>query len=72
MLRYAYTLYCEEKEGVHFGASLNLGTVLEKAADLYVEEQGKLDSTTRNVDVLFEQSPATLQKYLRQALSAFH
>lgn len=69
---YAYTLYCEKNPDVHFGSSLNLGTVLEKAADLYVTAVGKTELTERNVDEMFEQSPVVLQKYLEKALSSFH
>ncbi len=67
----AYTQYCQANTDADFGHSLNLGTVLEAAANDFVKAKGKADVLSRNIDMFLEQSPSVLQKYLQAAIKGY-
>jgi len=68
---YAFTQYCQAHGSADFGDRLNLGSVLEEAADIFVEQSGKKEVHSRNIDALIEQSPFELQRYALEALAKF-
>lgn len=69
---YAYAQYCKQNEDADFGHAIDLGTVLEAAANAYVQEENKTDLSSRNVDVFMEQSPMVLQKYAQVVMKDFN
>lgn len=69
---YAYAQYCAVNKDADFGEYLNLGDVLEMAANLYVEKTDQhLEEFSRNLDVFIEQSPYVVQQFLAEALPKF-
>ncbi|VUD53343.1 hypothetical protein TDB9533_01815 [Thalassocella blandensis] len=66
---FAFTQYCQANVDTKFEHPINLGAVLEKAANLYVAENGKDSESSRDLDVLIDQSPFAVQQYLKMAFS---
>ncbi len=66
---YSFTQYCQQHKEVKFEKAIDLGAVLEKAANIYVAENGKDVEGSRDLDVLIDQSPFVLQQYLSMAFS---
>lgn len=66
---FAFTQYCQTNKDVEFRLPIDLGAVLEKAANLYVAEKGKDSDGLRDLDMLLDQSPIMLQQYLKMALN---
>ena len=49
-----------------------LGHTLQQAADLFVQENNLSDGDERNLDVLMNQSPDTLQAYALKVFALTH
>jgi phosphorylase kinase alpha/beta subunit len=59
---FAYTQHCIKAPDTHIDKVV-LGKVLQDAADLFILENSELNSNERNLDILMNQPPATLQTY---------
>lgn len=68
---YAYTQYCRRNTDVHFNDCVDLGAVLEQAANAFSRDYDIDDTSIRNLDVVIERSPFLLQKYLMNVLPEF-
>lgn len=63
---YGFTQFCEKHPNARFDSPILLAQVLERAAKSYIWDSGAAELGKRDLDVLLEQSPAVLQKYLTQ------
>ncbi|WP_245929305.1 glycoside hydrolase family 15 protein [Agarilytica rhodophyticola] len=68
---YAYTQYCQKNTEVYFNDCLDLGAILESAADAFVKDCRKNDMSVRSLDIAIELSPFQLQEYLMKVLPDF-
>jgi len=66
---FAFAHFCEQHPDVYFEGSLDLGNVLEAAAQLYVSSSDAPSSSARNLDRFIELSPTDVQIYLGKALA---
>ena len=66
---YAYTEFARENPDIKFVEPVNLGDVAERAADQFVADQDNVESQDRHLDVLMQQSPSMMHRYLKQALA---
>lgn len=64
---YAFTRFCRENPGARFSTPVVFTQLLERAAKSFIWDSGAAELGKRDLDVLLEQSPQTLQKYVTQA-----
>ncbi len=67
---YAFTKLCSEDKDRRFEEPIVLYQVLENAAHAFSHQEGKQASTERDLDLLLEQPPSTLQMFAKEALRA--
>lgn len=65
---YAFTLFCKEHPSARFNTPVVFSQVLERAAKSYIWDAGTGELGKRDLDVLLEQAPHVLQKYVNQVL----
>jgi Glycosyl hydrolases family 15/Phosphorylase b kinase C-terminal domain len=63
---YGFTLFCASHPNARFDSPIIFSQVLERAAKSYIWDSGAAELGKRDLDVLLEQSPVVLQKYLVQ------
>lgn len=63
---YGFAQFCEDSPSAHFHAPVIFAQVLERAAKSYIWDSGASELAKRDLDVLLEQSPPVLQKYICQ------
>lgn len=63
---YGFTQFCQKHPGARFDSPILLAQVLERAAKSFIWDSGSGELGKRDLDILLEQSPAVLQKYLTQ------
>lgn len=61
-----FTRFCERHPHARFDCPILFAQVLERAAKSYIWDSGAAELGKRDLDVLMEQSPMVLQKYLTQ------
>lgn len=64
----AYTRFCEKYPNVMFENGLNLNEQLEEAAENFCSLERQRNPSSRDADVLLQESPEVLQYYLEKAL----
>jgi len=64
----AYTEFTEQYPHALFSAPVNLGTVLELASHNYCQEEHQSNPSSRDIDLLLEESPEKLSGYFEQVL----
>lgn len=63
---YAFTRFCKENPKARFNTPLVFSQVLERAAKSFIWDSGAAELGKRDLDVLLEQSPQVLLKYVTQ------
>jgi hypothetical protein len=63
---YAFTRFCKENPQARFNTPVVFSQLLERAAKSYIWDSGAAELGKRDLDVLLEQSPQVLQKYVTQ------
>lgn len=63
---YGFTQFCEKHPDARFDCPIVFAHVLERAAKSFIWDSGTAELGKRDLDVLLEQPPAVLQKYLTQ------
>lgn len=66
---FTYTQYCINHTNVFFDKVV-LGKILSQAADLYISEVKIPTNSERNIDILMNQPPMLLQKYVEKVLAS--
>lgn len=64
----AFTIFCRQHPQQRLDYSVSLARLLERAAKSYVWDSGLDQLAKRDLDVLLEQDPQTLQNYVLQGL----
>lgn len=64
---YAFTRFCLDNPGVRFSTPVIFTQLLERAAKSFIWDSGAAELGKRDLDVLLEQPPHVLQKYVTQA-----
>ncbi len=65
---YSFTQLCKKRPEVRFDSPLLFAQLLEQAAKSYIWDEGEARLGKRDLDVLLEQPPEVLQRYVEQAL----
>ncbi|MBC6904001.1 phosphorylase kinase [Saccharophagus sp. K07] len=65
---YAFTRFCRHNPGAHFSTPIVFTQLLERAAKSFIWDSGAAQLGKRDLDVMLEQPPHVLQKYVTQAL----
>ena len=65
---YTFTLFCQEHPSARFSTPVVFSQVLERAAKSFIWDEGTAELGKRDLDVLLEQAPYVLQKYVSQVL----
>jgi phosphorylase kinase alpha/beta subunit len=63
---YTFTLFCKERPGARFSTPVVFSQLLERAAKSFIWDSGAAELGKRDLDVLLEQAPQVLQKYVSQ------